>query len=34
MKNALRDTDGYEDPEAYAVEDVPKTLMYNTAVPY
>jgi hypothetical protein len=33
MRNSLRDTDGYEDPDAYQIDEVPKTLQYVTTVP-
>lgn len=34
MRNAVSDSDGYEDPDSYQVDEVPKTLLYATTVPY
>lgn len=34
MNNSLGDTDGFEDPDAYKIDEVPKTLNYSPSVPY
>jgi len=34
MNNSLSDTEGYEDPEAYKIDEVPKSLNYSPVVPY
>lgn len=33
MRNSLRDTDGYEDPESYQVDEIPKSIAYTASIP-
>jgi hypothetical protein len=34
MNNSLADTDGYADPDAYKIDEIPKSINYTAAVSY
>lgn len=34
MRDSLQDSDMYEDPDSYRIDEVPKTLQYASTVPY
>lgn len=34
MNNSIADTDGYSDPNAYKIDEIPKSINYAASVPY